>query len=166
MLGGVGIYPSNFWQGGMAYIIIPHVVNSKQYSDLSLQKSPQINRFCSKNDWFLMILAKFYQKFLPKCRIWVSQAQRTVFFYSSSALNLCLKVYSLKYTIPVPKIQNFPASERGMSTSDTPLCAELALMHHQIIKKKYQGWIYAPVRVNCSYSTRSYIMQCSSKEYP
>ena len=41
-----------------------------------------------------MILAKFYQKFLPKCKILVSQAQRTVFFYPSPALNLHLKVFT------------------------------------------------------------------------
>ena len=31
-----------------------------------------------------MILAKFYQKFLPKCQSLVSQAQRTVFFLSTA----------------------------------------------------------------------------------
>ena len=38
-----------------------------------------------------MILAKFYQKFLPKCKILVSQAKETVFFYPSPALNLRIK---------------------------------------------------------------------------
>ena len=41
-----------------------------------------------------MILAKFYQKFLPKCKIWLSQAQRTVFFYTSPALNVHLEVFT------------------------------------------------------------------------
>ena len=41
-----------------------------------------------------MILAKLYQKFLPKCNILASQAQRTVFFYPLPALNLRLKVFT------------------------------------------------------------------------
>ena len=42
-----------------------------------------------------MILATFFfRNFSPKCKIWVSEAQITVFFYSSSALNLHLKVFT------------------------------------------------------------------------
>ena len=67
ILGDGGYIPSNIWQGGKAYVIIP-------------QCCEKLTRFCSKNGWFLMIPAKFYQKFLLKYKILVSQAQRTVFF--------------------------------------------------------------------------------------
>ena len=54
-----------------AYAIIPlmlwKVTNILTYL---YKYSVKINRFCSKNDWFLMILAIFYQKFLPKYTFW------------------------------------------------------------------------------------------------
>ena len=91
-----------------------------------------------------MILAKFYQKLLPKCKIWISQAQRTVSFYTSPALNLYQK-YSPNCTISVSKIQNFPASEGERPTSDTPVSASAigadTLPNHQ---KKNVKDEYAP----------------------
>ena len=52
-------------------------------SPMQTRTHTQINRFCFKNSWFLIILhvAKFYQKFPPKCKLWVSKAQRFFFFF-------------------------------------------------------------------------------------
>ena len=105
--GGMGIY---IWQGeGMASIqgslIILHVwIFWLIFSHIQSKSL----RFCSKKGWFLMILAKFYEKFLPKYKILVSEAQRTV-FYSSPALNFPPKVFTKLHDSCSCKIQNFSA---------------------------------------------------------
>ena len=68
-----------------------------------------------------MILAKVYQKFLAKCKIRVSQAQRNVIFTHCLLQNVFL-MYSPYCTIPDSKILIFLASEGGTSSSDTPVC--------------------------------------------
>ena len=97
-----------------------------------------------------MILAKFYQKFLPKCKILVSQAKRTVFcfvfvfcfvcfcfvlfcfvlcFCPSSGLNAPKSIHQIAQ-FQLQKIQNFLASEGGTTPlRHPPVCvsAQLAL---------------------------------------
>ena len=76
---------------------------------------------CFKKGWFLMILAKLYQNFLPNCKILVSQAQRTV-FYSSPALNLHLKVFTKFHDFSC-KNTKFSSFSGGHIPPQTPPCA-------------------------------------------
>ena len=133
----------------MAYIIIPPILWKVNNILPYLYKfSDEINRFCSKNGWFLMILAKFYQKFLPKYKILVSQAQRTVFFfffYPSPALNLHLKVFTKLHDFSC-KNTKFSSFWGGTSLSDTPpvsASAQLTLTCHKS-SPPCQRQIYAP----------------------
>ena len=59
----------------------------------------------------------------------VNQAQRTVFFPSSPALNLCLKVFTKLHDFSSKNTQ-FSSFWGGISPSDTPLCAQA---RHQFI---------------------------------
>ena len=82
---------------GMAYVIIPppNIVKSNNILAYLYKYSDKINRFCSKNGWFLMILAKFYQKISPKMQNFgQSGPKNCFFFYPSPALNLRLKVFA------------------------------------------------------------------------
>ena len=123
MGGGNGGYiPSNIWQGGMAYVIIPLILwivnNILTYL---YKKSAQINRFCSKNGRFLMILAKFYQKFLQKCKIWISQAQRI--FLHIACSKFALKSIHQIARFQFQKYKIFQLLRGAHPPSDTPWCA-------------------------------------------
>ena len=105
----------------------------------------------NRNCWFLMILAKFYQKFLPNAKFGPVKPKELcvfflcvspllllllpLFFYSSPDLNFCL--YS-PYILQDFRFKNttFSASDRAhRSPSDTPyaMCAsmQLTLTLHQ-----------------------------------
>ena len=114
---------------------------------------PKSKDFClNRNYWFLMILAKFYQKFLPNAKFGPVRPKELCvfflcvfplllllllfFFYSSPDLNFCL--YS-PYILQDFRFKNttFSASDRAhRSPSDTPyaMCASVQLMLtlHQI----------------------------------
>ena len=82
-----------------------------------------------------MILTKFSQNFLPKYKILVSQAQRTVFFYSSPDFKFVPKSIYQIARFQLQKYKNFPASEGGHIPLRHPpvrASAHLALMRHQI----------------------------------
>ena len=74
----------------MAYVIIPQCFEKLTVMTCLYKYSVKINRFCSKNSWFLMILPHFitFTNFSPD----------TAFFHSLPAQNLRLKV-SPKCTI-------------------------------------------------------------------
>ena len=79
----MGIYPLQYLTRGDGLCNHPRmlwIVNNRPILTYFYKNLAQINKFCSRNGWFLRILAKFYQKFLLKCKIWVSQAQRIVLF--------------------------------------------------------------------------------------
>ena len=125
--GGWRYIISSIWQGRMAYVIIPTMLWKVNNILTYLYKySLKISKFCSRNDWFLMIPAKFHQKFLPKYKIFVSQVQRTVFFYSLPALNLCLKVFTKLHDSNC-KNTEFSSSWGGTSPSDTPCACKCAI---------------------------------------
>ena len=101
----------------------------------------------NRNCWFLMILAKFYQKFLPNAKfdpvclffLCVSPSSSATvffffFFYSSPDLNFGLYSPYILQDFRF-KIQNFQLLI-GQSPSDTPyaMCAsvQLTLTLHQI----------------------------------
>ena len=78
-----------------------------------------------------MILAKYFQKFLPQMQNLGQSDPNNCFFYSSSALNLHLQVFT-KLHGSISKNTKFPTSQGGTSPSDTPLCWQMVLMCHQI----------------------------------
>ena len=61
--------------------------NSRAIEVLLSSSNAKVCCIGSQNGWFFMI-ANFYQKFLPKSKILISQA------HFSAALNLCLKVFT------------------------------------------------------------------------
>ena len=97
-----------------------------------------------------MILAIFYQKFLPKSKIWVSQTQRTVFFYTSPAVNLHLEIFtklhdsSLKNT----KFSSFWGSTPPQSPP-VRASTQLMLTHHQVIPPMSKMDLPLQVLWNC-----------------
>ena len=97
-----------------------------------------------------MILAKFYQKFIPKWEIWVCQAQRTFFFLTHCLLWICALKYSPNCMIPIKKKKkNFQLLRGHILLRHHPMhaSAQLVLTRHQIIKKKKcQRRIYSPGR--------------------
>ena len=130
------------------------VVNSKQYCDFlsyDHRNSTQSKDFAlNRNCWFLMILAKFYQKFLPNSKfgpvrpkelcvffLCVFPLLLLLFFFNSSPdLNFCL--YS-PYILQNFRFKNtkFSASDRAHPTQTRTLyamCAsvQLTLTLHQI----------------------------------
>ena len=78
---GMGIYALQHLTRGDGLCNHPLIL-WKVYNILTylFKCSDEINRFCSKNGLFLMILTTFYQKFSPKMQYLVHQAQRTVVF--------------------------------------------------------------------------------------
>ena len=62
---------------GMAYVIIPHVVN---FLGPIFTKFSPFNKFCSENGWVLIILTKFYLKIFPKCKIFCQSGPKNCFF--------------------------------------------------------------------------------------
>ena len=88
-----------------------------------------------------MILAKFYENFLLKCKILVSQAQRTVFFFFFFLLIACSKFEPKSiHQIPRFQLQKYKILQllRGHIPLRPPPCARkraVLLMHYQIIPK-------------------------------
>ena len=134
---GISLQYLTRWEDGLCNH--PPILKVNNILPYLYKYSDKINRFCSNNGWFLMILAKFYQNFLPKCKILVSQAQRTVFFYPSPALNLRLKVFTKLHDL-VTKNTNFFQLLRGISPSDTPSVRASAPPNRPHVKRR----IYAP----------------------
>ena len=121
-MGGGVIYPlQNLTRGDGLCNIPPLWWKVNKILTYLYKYSVKINRFCSKNSWFLMILAKFYQKFLLKSKTLVSP--RNYFFYSSPALNLRLKVFT-KLHDSSGKNTKFSSFWGGTSPSDISLCAQ------------------------------------------
>ena len=97
-----------------------------------------------------MILAKFYPKFLPKGKLWVSQVHRTgfffFFFYTLRALNLHQKIFTKLHN---SSFQNttFSSFWGGTSPLRHPLWVQGAFgteILQKIITKKVKRRIYAP----------------------
>ena len=87
-----GIPPTSDW--GVAYVIIPLIVKSYKHFDKSLQIFSQYQRiWLQKLLIFIMILEKFWQEFLPKDKVLVSQAKISVFL-----LIVCSKFVPKKIT--------------------------------------------------------------------
>ena len=133
-------------------------MNSKQYCDfLSYVREiqPKSKDFClNRNYWFLMILAKFYQKFLPNAKFGpVRPKELCVFgvcvcvcfplllllllFFLLIAWSKFLLIFPIYITDFRLKNTTFSASDRAhRSPSDTPyaMCAsvQLTLTLHQI----------------------------------
>ena len=159
MEGGDGGYtPSNIWQGGMAYVIIPPILWKVNILPYLYKYSDKINKFCFENGWFLMILGKFYQKFLPKCKILVSQAQRIVFFpIACSKFAPRLKVFTKLHDFSCRNTK-FSSLWGGHIPPQTPpvrTSVQLALMRHQITPPCRRR-IYAPGSRAIIYITESY----------
>ena len=123
---GWGIYPLHYLTRGDGLCNHPPPMFWKVNNILTYlyKYSVKINRFCSKNGWFLMIPAKFYQKFLQKYKILVRQAQSTVFFHSSPSLNLRLKVFTKLHDSSC-KNTKFSSFWGGHIPPQTPPCAPL-----------------------------------------
>ena len=88
--------------------------------------SDKINRSCSKYDWFLMILAKFYQKISPKMQNFGLSGPNCVFLpitYSKFAPKSIHQIARFQ----LQKCKIFQLL-RAVRTS-----AQLVLSHHQII---------------------------------
>ena len=118
----------------MAYVIILSFL-WKVNNIILTYYSVKINRFCSKIGWFLMILAKVYEKIFSKYKILVSQAQELCFFYSSSPLNLPLR-YLPNCTIPVAKGTKFSSFWWLLRH---PLCAQLVLARQKFTPNVEDG---------------------------
>ena len=128
--GDRGYIPSNIWQGGGLCYHPPMLWKVNNILTYLYKYSDKINRLLWMN------LAKVPQKFLPKCKILVSQvpSKELHFFYSSSALNLSLKVFTKLHDSSC-KNAKFSSFLGGHIPSDPParLGAQLALTRHQII---------------------------------
>ena len=102
----------------MPYVIIPPCCEKLYFDFFYLYKySVKSTDFALK--WFLLIPAKFYQKFLLKYKILLSQAHRTMFFYSSPALNLHLKVFTKLHNSHC-KTTKFSSFKGAHLPADTP----------------------------------------------
>ena len=65
---------------GLAYVIIPPILCKVNNILPYLYKySDRINRYCSKNGWFLMILAKFIKNFSQNAKFWSVRAKELCF---------------------------------------------------------------------------------------
>ena len=100
-----GIYPLQYLTGVVYAIFSACCEKLTIFWLIFTNIQSKLNRFCSKNGWFLIIVAKFLPKILPKYKILVNQAQRTVFF----ALNLHLKVFT--------KLNDFSSTNTQISSS-------------------------------------------------
>ena len=124
---GLGWYiPSNIWQGGWPMKSSPpHYEKLTKFCLIFTKIQTKSTDFALKTAdfWCLMILAKFIKYFFQNESFGQSGPKNFFFFYQSPALSFRLK-YSPNCTIPVAKIQNFPASQGGTSPLDTPLCAQ------------------------------------------
>ena len=131
----------------MAYVIIPPPILWKVNNILPYlyKYSDKINRFCSKNGWFLMILPKLYQIFLASCKILVSQAPKNCVFYPSPALNLRLKVFTKlhDFSCKNTKFSSFSSGAHPPQTPPVRASEQLAITRHQIIPQCRKR-IYAP----------------------
>ena len=127
----------------MANVIIPppilwKVNNILPYLD---KYSDIINRFCSNNSWFLMILAKILPKISPKMQNFGQSGPKNCVFYPSPALSLHLKVFT-KLRHSVFKIQKSSSFWGGTSPLRHPpvrASAQLALTRHPIIPPNVQN---------------------------
>ena len=88
----------------------PNVVNISQYFNFIYKKIlPKINRFGSKNGWFLMILTKFYQNFFQNAKFLSVRPPKTDLFCSCFVLfcfllNACSK-FAPESIHPIPRFQ-------------------------------------------------------------
>ena len=113
--------------------------------------SDEINRFCSINGLFLMILTAFYQKFSPKMQDLVHQAQKTG-FYLSPVLNLRLKLFT--------KLHDSGCRNAKFSSFwGGCLCAQARNWHCRATKSPpCRRQIYAPADNGAPFSRVFYVM--------
>ena len=119
-----GYIPSNIWQGGDGQCNHP-----PQYCErltifclILTNIQTKINRFCSNNSWFLMILAKILPKISPKMQNFGQSGPKNCVFYPSPALSLHLKVFT-KLRHSVFKIQKSSSFWGGHIPPHTHPCA-------------------------------------------
>ena len=143
-----GYIPSNIWQGGglcnhppyceklTIFWLIFTNIQSKFRSNI------QSDRFCSKNGWFLMILAKVFKKNSPKIQNFgQSGPKNCIFFSSSPALNLRLKVFTKLHDFSSKNTQ-FSSFWGGHIPPQTPPCARKRLTNSspQMSKMDLRPW--------------------------
>ena len=143
---GGGGGPLNIWRGGMAYVIIPPMlwkVNNVLAYFTNIQS--KATYFAHKNNCFFMILAKFYQKFLPKYKLLVSQAQRSVLLLIACYKFLPKSMQQIAW-FQLQKFKIFQLLRGHIPLRHPPLYAQARSLHWRATKSypKCRKRIYAP----------------------
>ena len=101
----------------------------------------QINRFCSKIGWLLMIVSEILSKISPKIQNFGQSGPKNYVFYPSPALNLRLKVFTKLYDFSC-KNTELSSFLVGHIPLRHPLCVQVRNWRWRTTK--YRRRIYAP----------------------